>query len=128
MKPLTLEWVAKAEADFTTAPRELNAADAPNFDAVGFHGQQCAEKFLKALLAELGARIPLTHDLGALIDLLFPAAPSWTSSRADADSLSDLAVEVRYPGMCIDALTARQALDAATRIRSAVRLSLGLPE
>ena len=30
MKPLALEWVEKAEGDFTTAMRELRARRAPN--------------------------------------------------------------------------------------------------
>ena len=50
MKPLTSEWVEKAEADRSTARRELRVRKAPNFDAVCFHSQQCAEKYLKAVL------------------------------------------------------------------------------
>ena len=44
MKPLTGEWVEKAEGDFATASREIRVRKAPNFDAVCFHAQQCAEK------------------------------------------------------------------------------------
>ncbi len=43
MQPLTLEWVAKAEGDFSTAGRELRARKAPNYDAACFHAQQCFE-------------------------------------------------------------------------------------
>jgi len=50
MKPLTSEWVEKAEGDLATAKREIRVRKAPNFDAVCFHAQQCAEKYLKALL------------------------------------------------------------------------------
>jgi HEPN domain-containing protein len=50
MKPLTEEWIAKAEGDFTTAQRELRARKSPNFDAACFHTQQCIEKYLKAIL------------------------------------------------------------------------------
>jgi HEPN domain-containing protein len=49
MKPTTVEWVAKAEGDFLTAGRELRARKSPNYDAVCFHAQQCAEKYLNAL-------------------------------------------------------------------------------
>jgi HEPN domain-containing protein len=52
MKPLTSEWVEKAEWDFATANREIRVRKSPNFDAVCFHAQQCAEKYLKALLQE----------------------------------------------------------------------------
>ncbi len=57
MKPLTREWVDKAEGDRSTAQRELRVRKSPNFDAVCFHAQQCAEKYLKALLQERAAAI-----------------------------------------------------------------------
>lgn len=34
MKPITQEWVNKAEGDFATAQRELQVQQSPNFDAV----------------------------------------------------------------------------------------------
>jgi HEPN domain-containing protein len=43
MNPLTLEWIEKAEGDFATAQREQRARKMPNYDAVCFHAQQCAE-------------------------------------------------------------------------------------
>ena len=45
MKPITEEWVQKAEGDFGTAQRELLVRDRANYDAVCFHSQQCAEKY-----------------------------------------------------------------------------------
>jgi HEPN domain-containing protein len=50
MKPLTREWIDKAEGDFATARREIRIRKAPNYDAVCFHAQQCVEKYLKARL------------------------------------------------------------------------------
>ncbi|MEG3864862.1 MULTISPECIES: HEPN domain-containing protein [unclassified Microcoleus] len=50
MNPLTVEWVDKAEGDFTTALRELRARKSPNYDAACFHAQQCVEKYLMLLL------------------------------------------------------------------------------
>jgi HEPN domain-containing protein len=52
MNPITLEWVEKAEGDFAAAERELAVVVDPNYDAVCFHAQQCAEKYLKARLQE----------------------------------------------------------------------------
>jgi len=69
------EWVLKAEADFATAGRELQATANPNYDAVCFHAQQCVEKLMKALLIHLGVTPPKTHDLGALEALLTPVCP-----------------------------------------------------
>ncbi len=63
MNPLTCEWVAKAEGDFATMMRESQVLDHPNYDAVCFHAQQCAEKYLKALLQETQRPINRTHNL-----------------------------------------------------------------
>jgi len=98
MNPLANEWLAKAEGDFNTAQRELAATEAANYDAVCFYSQQCAEKYLKARLVEAGTDFPKTHDLGALLDLALPAEPDWEQMRDGLDSLTDRAVEVRYPG------------------------------
>jgi HEPN domain-containing protein len=49
MKQRTLEWVSKAEGDWTMAQRERRAAD-PVWDGICFHAQQCAEKYIKAFL------------------------------------------------------------------------------
>jgi HEPN domain-containing protein len=56
MNPLTIEWVEKAEADLLTSRREYRARKSPNYDAVCFHAQQAAEKYLKAVLQELEFR------------------------------------------------------------------------
>jgi len=61
MKPLTIEWVGKAEGDFATAGREMRARKAPNYDAACFHAQQLAEKYLKAFLQENDQSIPKTQ-------------------------------------------------------------------
>jgi HEPN domain-containing protein len=50
MNPLTTEWIEKAEGDLLTAQREYRARNRPNYDAVCFHAQQTAEKYLKAWL------------------------------------------------------------------------------
>jgi HEPN domain-containing protein len=42
MKPLTAEWVEKAEGDARTARREFRARKEPDFDAACFHAQQLA--------------------------------------------------------------------------------------
>jgi HEPN domain-containing protein len=51
MKQITREWIEKAEGDFATAEREAAVDQSPNYDAVCFHTQQCAEKYLKAAVA-----------------------------------------------------------------------------
>jgi len=48
MNPSAQEWINKAEGDWATANRENQVRKNPNYDAVCFHAQQCAEKYLKA--------------------------------------------------------------------------------
>ena len=45
------------------------------FDSVCFHAQQCAEKYLKARLQDLGIIVPKTHDLTQLLELLLATEP-----------------------------------------------------
>ena len=70
MKVEALEWVQKAEGDMNTARRESIVKKDPNHDAVCFHAQQCAEKYLKALFIETGLPLTRTHDLEILLSLL----------------------------------------------------------
>ena len=124
MKPETAEWVEKAEGDFRTAGREKNSADYPNYDAACFHAQQCAEKYLKARLVEAGKDFPKTHDLSAILNLVLPFEPSWESLREDLEHLTDLGVEVRYPGTTADLEDAEEAMRTAQHVRRIVRTAL----
>jgi len=51
MKASTLEWIEKAEGDWGEVQRAYRARKRPNYDSVGFHAQQCVEKYLKARLS-----------------------------------------------------------------------------
>jgi HEPN domain-containing protein len=126
MQPLTMEWIAKAEGDFTTAERELRARKAPNYDSACFHAQQCAEKYLKACLQEANTPFPRTHDLEVLLDLLLPISTNWRTLRPAAQQLTSLAVDVRYPGYMADKARASDALRACRAVREVARQSLGL--
>lgn len=125
MKAITSEWVRKAEGDLLTAQREMKATPA-NYDAVCFHSQQCAEKYIKARLVEEGIEFPKTHDLSALLNRLLPIEPGWDVLQESLDRLTALAVEVRYPGLFVDARDAEEALRTAERVRSLIRTSLDL--
>ena len=128
MKPLTKEWIAKAEGDYNTARREISAPSAPNYDAVCFHAQQCVEKYLKARLVEAGVEFTKTHDLSAILNLCLPWEPHWESLRKELDSLTDRAVEIRYPGVCADSQDATEALKITEKIRQTIRVALKLPK
>jgi HEPN domain-containing protein len=126
MKRATRPWIRKAEDDFVVA-RKIAAANEALHDAVCFHCQQSAEKYLKALLEELSLTVPRTHNLDDLLTLLHSQYPTLYSMRRGLIFLTDFAVNARYPG---DLATKRQAASAlrwATRIRDACRDLLGLP-
>ena len=95
MKPITQEWINKAEADFATAQRELQVQQRPNYDAVCFHAQQCIEKYLKACLQEESIAFTKTHDLNRLLDLLLPTQPEWEFLYPALYALTVYAVEFR---------------------------------
>lgn len=124
MKTETKEWLAKADADLDTAKREVVVVESPNYDAVCFHAQQCAEKYLKAVFLEGDLRIPRIHDLEALLNHLIPLYPALSRVLHFARILSAMAVEVRYPGMSADEDDATESITAALAIRDEVRLIL----
>lgn len=126
MHALTLEWIEKAEGDFHTAGREARARTSPNYDAVCFHCQQCAEKYLKAYLQEHGQRFPRTHDLVELLELCLLFDKSFEPQRNMLKDLSRYAVEYRYPGDSATREDARLALRTLRTARDFLRLKLGL--
>lgn len=120
MQPLTSEWIQKAEGDLATARRELRARTAPNYDAACFHAQQCAEKYLKALLQEAVTPFGKTHNLSLLLDLLKDHYPALELIRPTLAMLSAYAVEYRYPGESADKTVARQAVKMAEEVKQLV--------
>lgn len=128
MKPITQEWIDKAEEDFVILNRELRARKSPSLNGACFHAQQCAEKYLKARLYEGNIAFQKTHDLDDLLDLLRAVEPLWTFLKPACSSLTDYAVKFRYPGDSADRAETLVARKDARQIRSEVRKSLGLPE
>jgi HEPN domain-containing protein len=65
---------------------------------VAFHAQQCAEKYLKALLVARNVDVPKTHDLAVLVSRLVKNGQSTSDiTPAIIDQLNPFAVGVRYP-------------------------------
>ena len=126
MSPLAQEWVEKAEADLTTASRELGVVERPNYDAVCFLAQQCAEKYLKGVLEQNRTHVPKTHDLGELLDLALNVDPSMDDLRELCDRLEGYAVDFRYPGESASKAMAEEAVEAAREVRAKARALLGL--
>jgi HEPN domain-containing protein len=126
MNPLTLEWVEKAEGDLLTARREFRARKSPNFDAVCFHTQQAVEKYMKAVLQEMGIAIPRVHSLADLLALILKSDPSFIVIQADAAVLEGYAVQFRYPGLSANKADAKAALTASDTVCMFIRKKLGL--
>jgi HEPN domain-containing protein len=127
MKPTTAEWIEKAEGDFATMQRESRARKNPNYDAICFHAQQCAEKYLKARLAEADVAFGKVHDLAALLNQVLVIQPDWEVFREDLAYLSDFAVSFRYPGESANKESALDAVGRCRFFRKIARSALGLP-
>src|SRR2546422_2898046 len=124
MKAGTREWVRCAEEDFDVAMALMRRRTKSASNSIGFHCQQCAEKYLKARLEEAGLVTPKTHDLVALLQLLLPIEPLWASFAPTFRGLNDYAIKFRYPGHNATRADARQALKACRSLRADVRMSL----
>ncbi len=118
------EWIAKAENDLLTATHTLKLGYRCPTDTVCFHAQQCAEKYLKALLVLRGLDFPKTHDLEALAARLKNGG-SLGLSPDELAHLKRYATATRYPGGEEIALSeTRNAVAAARRLRKAIRALL----
>ena len=126
MKPITREWVRKAENDFKVASQILRRRKDIVPDAACFFCQQCLEKYLKARLIEAGIVFPRIHDLLRLLQLCAPVEPLWSAYTKAVDALADYAVDFRYPGHSATVREARSALKHCRSLRAEVRRSLGL--
>ena len=127
MKKSTREWVKKAEEDYVVA-RQGRRSKVPVHDSVCFHCQQSAEKYLKALLQELGGIVPRTHDLELILERLRPEHPKLGSLRRVLLILNPYAVEYRYPGTSARKRQAQAALRHAEKVRAVVRRRLDLTD
>ena len=95
-KDLLRQWLRKADGDLRAAERLAGAPK--DYDAVAFHCQQAAEKYLKARLAVTGTDSPRTNDLRRLLLLLQPVELFTAQELSMADLLTPFGVAIRYPG------------------------------
>lgn len=126
MKRPTRDWIKKAEEDYRAAVALSRQRKHPLRDAVCFHCQQSAEKYLKARLEEASLRIPKTHDLEDLLKLLIPIEPLWTALAPALRHLTPYGVKIRYPGNEATASQTKTALLDCKVVRKEVRFALGI--
>lgn len=126
MKPETTEWIEKAEGDWAVAQREMGAST-PVWNVVSFLAQQCAEKYLKAILEEHNIAFGKTHDLVVLLNSSGLLLPELNSQKPSLAHLSTFGIATRYPGTQADRRAAEESMKTADSVRTVVRAKLQLP-
>jgi HEPN domain-containing protein len=121
MKPITLEWIDKAEEDWNVAQMSYRARKHPSYNAAVFHFHQCAEKYLKARLEEASLNSPRTHDLLILHQLVLPLEPNWQALQIHLAFLNPFAIVYRYPGIRATKTDAKSALRYCKEVRRVIR-------
>lgn len=116
-RPDVLEWIVKAEQDFQTAVVMARKRKVPVPDVVGFHSQQCIEKYLKALLVFRKQDFPKTHDLIELLEIAVKKDPLLDAFRPDLRILNPFSVQFRYPGESATLEESKMALKAMRRVK-----------
>lgn len=120
------QWVRKAEADWALV--EKIGLGSPTFnDQICFHSQQVAEKYLKAMLQQLGLPVPKIHNLGGLLQQLLPQDSSLRPLHRRRVTLTRFAVDYRYPGFSATSRQAQASYRSAKLVREELRRRLGLP-
>ncbi|OGC21997.1 hypothetical protein A2291_07465 [candidate division WOR-1 bacterium RIFOXYB2_FULL_42_35] len=112
-KELVLEWLNKAEGDYTAAiSLSKNRKKKNLLFIIAFHCQQAAEKHLKALLICHSIDFPKTHDLLELLDLAITKDSFLLAIKKELQILNPFAVAFRYPGEDIDLEDLKEILAA----------------
>lgn len=126
MNPITIEWIEKAEGDYTTVML-LQQSPIASKDVLCFHAQQCIDKYLKAWLQEANIQVPRTHNLEELLSIIDSTIPAWNSWQTDFSTLSNHAVNFRYPGKTATEENVSHAVKTCEMVRKSVRVELNLP-
>ena len=120
-----LSWVIKAEEDWITANTMMRRRKVFT-GVVCYHFQQCAEKYIKALIIHKGSAFPKTHDLNALSDISEANGIFIGMNENDLETLSGYAVTARYPSADPSEEDMQEALKLIKTIRKFSRTFLGL--
>lgn len=93
---LVKQWLHIADRNLAAAKQGLEDKNVLT-DSVCFNCQQATEKYLKSFLTFHQIDFPKTHSMIALINLCATKDASFKEIADEADSLTDYAVEIRYP-------------------------------
>ncbi len=116
-------WVQRAEED-RMAAMQLDPAVLPGI--VAFHCQQCAEKYLKALIVAHWTVPRKTHNLLEIAQQACDVEEDLPDLTESLAVLNPYSVDIRYPGPDADEAAAANAVAAMERVRPVLREALGL--
>jgi HEPN domain-containing protein len=111
-----LEWLRRARSSLLQAQAQQPGV---YLEDLCFSAQQAAEKALKALLIYLCIHFPYIHDINRLMELIAQAGVDIPEQVLAAGSLSDYAVEARYPGTA-EPVTQAEYLEAVNLARTVI--------
>ncbi|MFA6598767.1 MAG: HEPN domain-containing protein [Ignavibacteriaceae bacterium] len=120
------KWINYAEEDLRLAKHSLTLESGCPFRLTAYHAQQCAEKYLKALLVFHQIDFPYTHSITRLLEICSGIIN--TNELTEAEILTPFAITTRYPGED-EEVTKEEALDAiriADLVKEKVILQLKL--
>ena len=120
------EWIEKAEGNYNSALILMRQRKHLVPDVVCNQCQQCAEKYLKALLVRHGLNFPKTHDLTQLKNLVSSLDADVLLMTPALDVLNPYGIDMRYPGLQATSKDARDAVTAVKTVRKFARAKLGL--
>ncbi len=112
-----LEWLNRAQSCLL---RARVVQPGVYLEDLCFDAQQAAEKALKALLVQRKVRFPHVHNLSIILELLQQNGFELAPAILKAASLSDYAVEARYPGVS-EPVTYQEYLDAVALAEAVVQ-------
>lgn len=114
-------WIKRAEEDFESALDLALRRKLPVPNNVCYFCQQSAEKFLKAFLVSQDVPPRRTHSLVSLLTESIAIDPQFQICLILAQTLDAYSVDVRYPGVDITTVEAKEAVKAIKELRRIVR-------
>ena len=117
------EWLRRAKGNLALAkqPKPKEAF----WDDLCFDAQQAVEKSLKAVLVHRGIDFPKTHNIRSLLELLDPTGSQISKEIWKAMSLTNYAVETRYPGPA-EPVTRSEYREAVALAENVVKWAAGI--
>ena len=88
------QWLNRARKDLA-ACEVLLKGSLEDYENVGFHAQQSAEKFIKAFLVRHQIEFSKAHNIALLTQLVASVNPELAQQLTDADTLTPYGLEFR---------------------------------